>query len=110
MQISFEVCWSVLMAPHYERPQSPSETMTSPRNIGSAPDEDAMEDAAEALRQVEVEAVQPDPDVSSLSASQLDEMSIDELRAVARVLDVPERSKITEQDELIEAIRRRLPR
>jgi hypothetical protein len=69
-----------------------------------------MEDAAEALRQVEVEAVQPDPDVSSLSASQLDEMSIDELRAVARVLDVPERSKITEQDELIEAIRRRLPR
>jgi hypothetical protein len=69
-----------------------------------------MEDAAEALRQAEVEAVQPDPDVNSLNASELDQMSIDELRAVARVLDVPERSKITEQDELLEAIRRRLPR
>jgi hypothetical protein len=98
------------MAPHYERSQSLAETTPAPSNIGSGPDDEAMEDAAEALRQAEVEAVQPDPDVSSLSASELDEMSIDELRAVARVLDVPDRSKITEQDELIEAIRRRLPR
>jgi hypothetical protein len=98
------------MAPHYERPESLAETTPVPSNIGSGSDDAAMEDAAEALRQVEVEAVQPDPDVSSLSASELDEMSIDELRAVARVLDVPDRSKITEQDELIDAIRRRLPR
>jgi hypothetical protein len=98
------------MTPHYERPQPHAETELAPSNIGSGPDEDAMEDAAEALRQVEVEAVQPDPDVSSLSAAELNEMSIDELRAVARVLDVPDRSKITEQDELIDAIRHRLPR
>jgi hypothetical protein len=98
------------MAPHYERPQSLAETTPAPGNIGSGPDEDAMEDAAEALRQVEVEAVQPDPDVHSLNAADLERMSIDELRAVARVLDVPDRSKITEQDELIEEIRRRLPR
>ncbi len=37
-----------------------------------------MEDAAEALRQAEVEAAAPD--VNSLNASQLEQMSIDELR------------------------------
>jgi hypothetical protein len=98
------------MAPHYERPQSLAETAPAPSNIGSGPDDEAMEGAAEALRQAEVEAVQPDPDVHLLNASKLDQMTIDELRALARVLDVPDRSKITEQDELIEAIRRRLPR
>lgn len=98
------------MSPHYERPLSTVGRESTRSTIGSGPDDEAMEDAAEALRQAEVEAVQPDPDVDSLSASQLERMSIDELRAVARVLDVPDRSKITEQDELIEAIRRRLPR
>ena len=96
------------MSPHFEQPLPTSDTNTAHSSIGSGPDEEAMEDAAEALRQAEVEAAQPD--VSSLDASQLHRMSIDELRAVARVLDVPDRSKITEQDELIEAIRRRLPR
>jgi hypothetical protein len=98
------------MAPHYEQPQSLAETAPAPGNVGSGPDDEAMEDAAEALRQAEIDAVQPDPDVRSLNAVQLGQMSIDELRAVARVLDVSDRSKITEQDELIEAIRRRLPR
>jgi hypothetical protein len=98
------------MSPHYERPSPASGEDRAHSTMGSGPDEDAMEDAAEALRQAEVEAVQPDPDVDSLTPSELDQMSIDELRAVARVLDVPDRSKITEQDELIEAIRRRLPR
>jgi hypothetical protein len=96
------------MAPHYERPQTLGETTPTLGNIGSGPDDAAMEDAAEALRQAEVEAAAPD--VNSLSASKLEQMSIDELRAVAGVLDVPDRSKITEQDELIDAIRRRLPR
>jgi hypothetical protein len=98
------------MSPHYERPLPASSADSAHSTIGSGPDDEAMEDAAEALRQAEVEAVQPDPDVNSLSASQLERMSIDELRAVARVLDVPDRSKIIEQDDLIEAIRRRLPR
>jgi hypothetical protein len=71
---------------------------------GSAPDDDAMGKAAEALRQAEVEAVLPD--LNSLEPSQLEHMSIDELRAVAKALDVPGRAQITEQDELIEAIRR----
>jgi hypothetical protein len=96
------------MSPHYERPLSNAGAETMHSTIGSGPDDEAMEEAAEALRQAEIEAVQPD--VNSLDAAQLDVMSIDELRAVAAALDVPERSKIIEQDELIEAIRRRLPR
>jgi hypothetical protein len=74
------------------------------KSLGSEPDDDAMDEAAEALRQAEVEAVVPDP--TSLDASQLEKLSIDELRAIAKALDVPGRARITEQDELIEAIRR----
>ena len=80
------------------------DTQAMENSVGSGPDDDAMEVAAEALRQAEVEAVVPD--LSSLDASQLEHMSIDELRVVAKVLDVPGRAQITEQDELIEAIRR----
>jgi hypothetical protein len=96
------------MSPHFERPLSTSGAESTRGTMGSGPDDAAMEDAAEALRQAEVEAAAPD--ANSLNASQLEHMSIDELRAVAGALDVPDRSKIIEQDELIDAIRRRLPR
>jgi hypothetical protein len=100
------------MSPHYdctpERVAATGHSVSAPlsvsNSIGSGPDEDAMEEAAEALRQAEVEAVLPDLD--ALEPSQLEHMSIDELRAVAKALDVPGRAQITEQDELIEAIRR----
>jgi hypothetical protein len=65
-----------------------------------------MNDAAEALREAEVVARLPD--LHTLDESQLERMSIDELRAVAGALNVPHRAQITEQDELIEAIRRYL--
>ncbi len=80
------------------------DTQAMENSVGSGPDDDAMEGAAQALRQAEVEAVVPD--LSSLNASQLQHMSIDELRVVAKALDVPGRAQIIEQDELIEAIRR----
>ena len=95
------------MAPPYERPESHGSAAaptTSP--LGSGPDDEAMEEAAESLREAEVEAAMPD--VSNLTPSQLEHMSIDELRAVANALDVPNRAQIIEQDELIAAIRRRL--
>jgi hypothetical protein len=98
------------MSPHYDRFANASAEQNDLHEpaIGG-PDDDAMEDAAEALRQAEVEAVQPDvPDVSSLDPSQLEQMSIDELRVVAKELDVPDRAQITEQEELIAAIRRYL--
>jgi hypothetical protein len=71
-------------------------------HFGAGPDDEAIEDAAEALRQAEIEAALPD--LNSLDWAQLKRMSIDELRAVAKVVDVPGRAQITEQDELIEAI------
>ncbi len=95
--------------PHYDRHADISaEQNDFTEATSDDTDEAAMEDAAEALRQVEVEAVQDEPDISSIDASQLDYMSIDELRVIAKQLDVPDRAQITEQDELIAAIRRRL--
>jgi hypothetical protein len=69
-------------------------------------DKDAMEEAAEALREAEVEAVQPNK--PSPGSPQLESMSIDELRALAAKLDVPNRGAITDQDQLIAAIRARM--
>jgi hypothetical protein len=67
-------------------------------------DEGAMADAAEAVREAEVEAV--DPDVNGLTKEKLLHMNIDELRKVAKALDIPGRESITEQDELVAAIQR----
>jgi hypothetical protein len=94
------------MSPHYDRQAAIDLAGQSPERLGSGPDEEVMEDAAEALRQAEIEAALPD--LHSLDEAQLEQMSIDELRAVANALDVPNRAQITEQDELIEAILLRL--
>lgn len=67
-------------------------------------DEAALTDAAEAIREVEADAIAPE--VSTLSKEKLLDMNIDELRAAAKQLDVPDREQITEQDELVAAIRR----
>jgi hypothetical protein len=94
------------VSPHYERPTVLSEPTGLQNEFGGGPDEDAMDDAAQALRQAELEAVQPD--ISANDRAPLENMSIDELRALAASLDVPDRATITEQDELIAAIRQRL--
>lgn len=94
------------MSTHFDRHAGSSESNVAQSEYGGGPEADAMDVAAEALRQAEVEAVQPD--VSAIDPSQLESMSIDELRAIAGALDVPDRGKITEQDELIAAIRRHL--
>ncbi|MGD9633411.1 MAG: hypothetical protein AB7G28_17155 [Pirellulales bacterium] len=67
-------------------------------------DEGAMADAAEAVRDTEVAAAEPD--VANLNKEKLLHMNIDELRVVAKRLDVPEREKITDQDSLVAAIQR----
>jgi hypothetical protein len=82
--------------------RNPSEVF--PTGESSGPDPHAMEKAAEALRAVEVEAAEPD--VSNLTTADIESINIDELRAVAKALDLPDRETITEQDELIAAIRR----
>jgi hypothetical protein len=67
------------MSPHYHRHTVSVRRGTS-RSLGGGPEDDAMVDAAEALRQAEVEAVQTDVDASSVDSSMLEQMSIDELR------------------------------
>jgi hypothetical protein len=91
-----------------------NETMPDRTDIAGAPPtvainslvEEAGGDALSELRTVEAEAALLD--VSLITESQLDEMSIDGLRAVAFALGVPDRSKIIERHELIDAIRQRL--
>jgi hypothetical protein len=99
--------------PHYDRHADPSAEQNQLADDTGPIDEADMEDAAEAIREVEVKAVRPEPDVpdpSSLDANDLEQMSIDDLRVIAQRLDIPDRSKITEQDELVAEIRKRLPR
>ncbi len=98
------------MAPHYDRyaDASAEQNALQEHSVGGV-DPEALDDAAEALRQAEVEAAQPEAlDISSLDASRLDSMNIDDLRAVAKELDIPDRATITEKDDLIAEIRRRL--
>lgn len=66
----------------------------------------AMGDAAEAVREAEVAAVAPE--VTNLNKEKLQHMNIDELRLIAKQLDIPHRETITEQDELVAAIQRSL--
>ena len=56
--------------------------------------------------QTELEAVHAD--VAAPESPRLENMSIDELRALAASLAIPNRGSITEQDQLIAAIRQRL--
>jgi hypothetical protein len=80
---------------------------------------DEISDAAEALREVEIEAARedfvPDPEETAVWNQQtsaqyiipvnLDALSIDELRAVAGMLQVPNYAQITDQEELLAIIR-----
>jgi len=93
--------------PHYERQADLNQVTGQQGDSVLDDDEDAMDGAAQALREAEVEAVQPAR--TSTDATRLENMSIDELRALAAKLDVPNRGAITEQDQLIAAIRERMP-
>jgi hypothetical protein len=67
-------------------------------------DEAAMADAAEAIREVEVDAA--DMEIDDLNREKLLHMNIDELRIVAKLLDVPDREQIVDREELVAAIQR----
>jgi len=91
--------------PHYDR-----NTGIKNPSIGNSDsvlddDVDAMDEAAEALREAEVESVRPTP--PSAGHKQFEDMSIDELQALAAELDVPNRGAITDRALLIGAIRER---
>jgi hypothetical protein len=95
--------------PHYDRHADPSAEQNDFEDVpGGEIDEEAAEVAAEAMRQADLESAQEEFDISSLKAADLESMSIDQLRVIARQLDVPDRGKITEQDELIAEVKKRL--
>ncbi len=85
-----------------------------------------ISDAAEALREVEIQAAREDAEADSTETNNtdtiewhgsspvqeeyvipvnLEELSIDELRAVAGMLRIPDYAQITDQEELIAIIR-----
>jgi hypothetical protein len=92
--------------PHYDRQFGASRSAGARSESVLDDDVDAMDEAAQALREAEVEAVQSAPTKSDQLV--LENMSIDELRARATELGVPNPGTITEQHQLIAAIRQRV--
>jgi len=102
------------MSPHYQRPldqsMAPGE-LDAFISHAAVQEDETIDDAAEALREVDVEAVQTDPEPAIYELgdkSTLEEWSIDDLRRLAAELDVPDRAQIVEQDKLIAETRARL--
>ncbi len=96
--------------PHYDRHSRVNESFSSSERGESDSifddDRDVLGDAAQALREVEVEAVRPakragkEHDFSSLS--------IEDLHTFAAKLNVPTREAMTQRAQLIAAIRAHL--
>jgi len=91
--------------PHYDRPAGFNKSSAAQGESVLDDEVDAMDEAAQALREAEVEAVQPTP---SKDSSQLETLSIDELRSLAAKLGVPNRGTITVREQLIAALRQRM--
>jgi Rho termination factor, N-terminal domain len=83
--------------------------------------DDEMANAAEMLREAEIEAVRTEDEPAAgiespsdalrsmkLTVSDLESMSIDEVRTLANALGIPDRTTIVEKSELIEEILRRV--
>ena len=80
-------------------------------DVEQRPTENAIDDAAAALREVEVEAGQDQTNQSAIAApssKDLDQMSIDDLRKLAAKLGIPDRGQIVEKDKLVAEIRQRM--
>ena len=99
---------------HFAEPFPPGVTVAYADSV--VPD-DEMSEAAEAVRSAELEAVgmdeeEPTPfdalESMKLTRADLDSMTIDELRAIANGLDVPDRATIVDKSDLIEEILRRV--
>jgi hypothetical protein len=95
--------------PRYDRHSDFGDSPVRPQRDQS-PSGSVIIKAAEALRDAELEAARPEPTEPQRPAksADLDHMSIDELRELAKEMDIPNRAQITEQDELIAAIRERM--
>lgn len=104
---------------HFAEPFPPGVVVAYADSV--VPD-DEFADAARAIRAAELDAVRADDDGSEaselpgeevlesmrLTLTDLESMTIDELRALANGLDIPDRATITDKTELIEEILRRI--
>jgi hypothetical protein len=96
-----------IVSPHYDRNLGATQELPGNGERGDTPDAEAIDGAAEALREAELESAQPGKRVASGEDEDevLDAMSIDELREFAASLNVPYRAQLVSRDELIAAIR-----
>ena len=94
------------MSPHYTRVPGVSDISVAPIETGNESEGEALNEAAEALREADIEAAASGIEANEMP--QLESMSMDELRVMAAELHVPNRGQILEQAELIAAIRQRL--
>ena len=92
--------------PHYDRHARGYDSTSGRGESVLDDDKDAMDEAAQALREAEVGAVLPNK--TSAGSAQLEKLSIDELRALAAKFDVPNRGAITDQAQLVAAVRERM--
>ena len=88
--------------PHYDRSAGKFESANR-ESVFDDDEQDPMDGAAQALREAEVEAVRPAK--TSPKHPQLETLSLDELRAFAAKLDVPDAGAATDQAQLIAKIR-----
>ncbi len=96
--------------PRYDRHSDRFGASLIRRNRGEGSSGSAIFKAAEALRETELEAAQPEATAAAggQESDDLESMSIDQLRELAKELDVPNRAQIIERDELVAAIRERM--
>jgi hypothetical protein len=91
---------------HYERHVGVARSAVAQSEAGDRLHDDAWANAAAALRHAEVQSVQPN--VADLDPSQLENLTMNDLWALADSLDLPNRDAIAERQQLIAAIRERL--
>ncbi len=95
------------MSPHYDRKFGTTQESPGIDEGVKTSEANAIDAAAEVLREVELESAQPPKRSSYVGDHGLDAMSIDELRDFAASLNVPHRAQFVSRDELIAAIRGR---
>jgi hypothetical protein len=94
------------MSSHYDRNPNTSDLVLEDDELNSASDGKAVDDAAAALREVEVEAVRTViPEDVTKESVRLDGLSIDQLRSLAVQHGVPNCGQNVERRDLIAAIR-----
>ncbi len=93
------------MSTHHERHAAVSGTVVTQSDIEGRLEDDAWANAAEALRHAEVQSVQP---TNSLGPAQLEDMTMNDLWALAESVDVPGRDAIAGREHLVAAIRQHL--